>query len=66
MDNRITRMLSVDYSIVQARMDWIARAQLAAAVSNAGGLGIIEDILAGFSATVAGLGQPTPGTTANP
>jgi enoyl-[acyl-carrier protein] reductase II len=40
--NRITRMLGVEYPIVQAPMGWIARAQLASAVSNAGGLGIIE------------------------
>jgi enoyl-[acyl-carrier protein] reductase II len=40
--NRITEMLGVDYPIVQAPMGWIARAQLASAVSNAGGLGIIE------------------------
>lgn len=40
--NRITEMLGVEYPIVQAPMGWIARAQLASAVSNAGGLGIIE------------------------
>lgn len=40
--NRITKMLGVEYPIVQAPMGWIARAQLASAVSNAGGLGIIE------------------------
>jgi enoyl-[acyl-carrier protein] reductase II len=32
----------VKYPIVQAPMGWIARAQLASAVSNAGGMGIIE------------------------
>src|ERR1700752_4810793 len=41
-DNRVTRMLGVDVPIVQAPMGWIARAQLASAVSNAGALGIIE------------------------
>jgi len=41
-DNRVTRMLGVEIPIVQAPMGWIARAQLASAVSNAGGLGIIE------------------------
>lgn len=41
-DNRITRMTGVQYPIVQAPMGWIARSQLASAVSNAGGLGIIE------------------------
>lgn len=40
--NRVTEMTGVDYPIVQAPMGWIARAQLASAVSNAGGLGIIE------------------------
>src|SRR5262249_43010720 len=40
--NRVTEMLGIDYPIVQAPMGYIARAQLASAVSNAGGLGIIE------------------------
>ena len=39
---RITEMLGVRYPIVQAPMGWIARAPLASAVSNAGGLGVIE------------------------
>src|SRR5690242_8982694 len=41
-DNRVTRMLGVDIPIVQAPMGWIARSQLASAVSNAGAMGIIE------------------------
>ena len=40
--NRVTEMLGVDIPIVQAPMGWIARSQLAAAVSNAGAMGIIE------------------------
>ena len=40
--NRITEMLGVVIPIVQAPMGWIARAQLASAVSNAGAMGIIE------------------------
>lgn len=40
--NRITEMLGIEIPIVQAPMGWIARSQLASAVSNAGGLGIIE------------------------
>src|ERR671916_861085 len=40
--NRVTEMLGVDVPIVQAPMGWIARSQLASAVSNAGALGIIE------------------------
>jgi enoyl-[acyl-carrier protein] reductase II len=42
INNRITELLGVDYPIVQAPMGWIARSQLASAVSNAGGVGIIE------------------------
>lgn len=34
-------MLGIDYPILQAPMNWITGAELAAAVSNAGGLGII-------------------------
>ncbi len=42
IDNRITRLLGIEYPIIQAPMGWIARAQLASAVCAAGGLGIIE------------------------
>jgi enoyl-[acyl-carrier protein] reductase II len=42
MQNRVTEMLGVEHPIVQAPMGYIARAQLASAVSNAGGMGIIE------------------------
>lgn len=35
-------MLGIEYPIVQAPMGWIACAQLASAVSNAGGMGITE------------------------
>ncbi len=41
-NNRVTKMLGVELPIVQAPMGWIARSQLASAVSNAGGMGIIE------------------------
>jgi enoyl-[acyl-carrier protein] reductase II len=40
--NRVTELLGVEIPIVQAPMGWIARSQLASAVSNAGALGIIE------------------------
>lgn len=42
ISNRVTEMTGTDYPIIQAPMGWIARAQLASAVSNAGGMGIIE------------------------
>jgi enoyl-[acyl-carrier protein] reductase II len=38
---RITDLLGIKYPIFQGGMAWIAEAELAAAVSNAGGLGII-------------------------
>jgi enoyl-[acyl-carrier protein] reductase II len=41
-DNRVTRDLGVEFPIVQAPMGWIARSQLASAVSAAGAFGIIE------------------------
>src|SRR5262245_46892042 len=46
---RITAMLGIEHPIVQGGMQVIGVAKLAAAVSNAGGLGIIT-----------GLTQPTP------
>jgi len=42
IQSAISSKLGIDYPIVQAPMGWIARSQLASAVSNAGGLGIIE------------------------
>jgi len=41
-NNRVTRDLGVKIPIVQAPMGWIARSQLASAVSRTGALGIIE------------------------
>lgn len=38
---RIAEILGIEYPVFQGGMAWIADAQLAAAVSNAGGLGII-------------------------
>jgi len=49
MENRITRLLGTRYPIVQGGMQWVGRAEMAAAVSNAGGLG-----------TLGALTQPTP------
>lgn len=46
---RFTQLLGIDHPIVQGGMQWVGRAELAAAVSNAGALGIIT-----------GLTQPTP------
>ncbi|MGL4731083.1 MAG: enoyl-[acyl-carrier-protein] reductase FabK [Clostridium sp.] len=41
MDWRICELLKIKYPIIQGGMAWIANSSLAAAVSNAGGLGII-------------------------
>ncbi|MGU7839295.1 NAD(P)H-dependent flavin oxidoreductase [Burkholderia sp. AW33-5] len=49
MQTRITELLGIRYPIVQGGMQWVGRAELAAAVSNAGGLGILT-----------ALTQPTP------
>jgi enoyl-[acyl-carrier protein] reductase II len=39
---RLCDLLGIDYPIIQGGMVWIANAELAAAVSNAGGLGLIS------------------------
>ena len=49
MKTRITEMLGIKYPIIQGGMMWVGRAELASAVSNAGGLGILT-----------ALTQPTP------
>src|SRR5437868_10474927 len=49
MHTRVTELLGTRYPIVQGGMQWVGRAELAAAVSNAGGLG-----------TLGALTQPTP------
>lgn len=41
MKTRITELLGIDYPIIQGGMAWVAEYHLAAAVSNAGGLGLI-------------------------
>ena len=41
-DNRVSKDLGVSIPILQAPMGWIARSQLASAVCNAGGFGVIE------------------------
>ena len=46
---RFTEMFGIKHPIVQGGMQWVGRAELASAVSNAGALGIIT-----------GLTQPTP------
>lgn len=49
MKTRITEMLGIRYPIIQGGMMWVGRAEMASAVSNAGGLGILT-----------ALTQPTP------
>src|ERR1700736_2441755 len=49
LENRFTKLLEIEHPIVQGGMQWVGRAELAAAVSNAGALGILT-----------ALTQPTP------
>lgn len=49
LKTRITAMLGIEHPIVQGGMMWVGTAEMASAVSNAGGLGILT-----------GLTQPTP------
>ena len=41
MKTRVTELLGIEYPIIQGGMAWVATHELASAVSNAGGLGII-------------------------
>ncbi|MBC8464335.1 MAG: nitronate monooxygenase [Bacteroidetes bacterium] len=41
MSNRITKLFGIKYSLIQAGMIWCSGWELASAVSNAGGLGVI-------------------------
>jgi enoyl-[acyl-carrier protein] reductase II len=41
MKNRICQLLGIEYPVIQGGMAWVATAELAAAVSNGGGLGLI-------------------------
>jgi len=54
MKTPITEMFGIEHPIIQGGMHYVGYAELAAAVSNAGGLGIIT-----------GLTQPTPDDLAN-
>ncbi len=47
MKTRITEMLGVEYPIIQGGMHYVGFAELAAAVSNAGGVGIITGLTQG-------------------
>jgi nitronate monooxygenase len=40
--NRLTKLLGIEYPIIQGGMQWLSRAELVGAVSNAGGLGILS------------------------
>lgn len=41
METRITKLLGIEYPVIQGGMAWVAEYHLAAAVSQAGGLGLI-------------------------
>ena len=44
MRTRITESLGIDFPIVQGGMQWVGLAEMASAVSNAGGLGILTGL----------------------
>ena len=41
MQTEVTRVLGIEVPVIQGGMAWVAEYHLAAAVSNAGGLGLI-------------------------
>src|SRR6185369_9771699 len=55
--NRVLAHTGVEFPIVQAPMGFIARSQLASAVSNAGGLGVIETSSGEVDACMAEIGR---------
>ena len=65
MINRFLAHTGAKYPIIQAPMGWIARSQLASAVCNAGGLGIIETS-SGETENCKAEIEKMPGLTANP
>ena len=44
LKTRVTEMLGIEYPIIKGPMAYISRAELVAAVSNAGGMGIIASL----------------------
>ena len=44
MKTRITELFGIEHPIIQGGMHWVGFAELAAAVSNAGGLGTITGL----------------------
>ena len=55
--SRICEMLGIKYPVFQGGMAWVADASLAAAVSNAGGLGLISSVNAGTEAVRNEIGK---------
>ena len=42
MKTKLTEMLGIEYPVIQGGMAWVADAELASAVSNGGGLGLVS------------------------
>lgn len=55
MKTRVTELLGIEYPIIQGGMAWVAESHLAAAVSAAGGLGIIGSATAPAEVVKTGL-----------
>ena len=47
---RITELLGIEHPIVQGGMQWVGYAEMAAPVSNAGGLGLLTGVQVGVAA----------------
>lgn len=62
LHTRLCDLLGIEYPIIQAPMGWTSGPRLVAAVSNAGGLGVLANQLAQAEGTVAepGYELPTP------
>ena len=45
METRVTKLLGIEKPIIQGGMAWVAEYHLAAAVSEAGGLGLLGALL---------------------
>ena len=52
---RLTQLLGIEYPIIQGGMQWISRAELVGAVSNAGGLGILSALTFASPAELAAM-----------
>jgi len=63
---RITELLGIEHPIVQGGMQWVGTAEMASAVANAGGLGIITGLTQPSAAALAAEIERCRGMTSKP